>query len=98
MRKRITAFIDKQVGLGGQAYVVCPLIEDSENAETKLKSAEQHAKDLQKLLPHRRVAVLHGRMKNAEKDQIMRDLQRRNTIFWSQQRLSRSVWMCRTPI
>ncbi len=37
MRKRITAFIDKQVGLGGQAYVVCPLIEDSENAETKLK-------------------------------------------------------------
>lgn len=52
-RKRITAFIDKQVGLGGQAYVVCPLIEDSENAETKLKSAEQHAKDLQKLLPHR---------------------------------------------
>lgn len=73
MRKRITAFIDKQVGLGGQAYVVCPLIEDSENAETKLKSAEQHAKDLQRLLPHRRVAVLHGRMKNAEKDQIMRD-------------------------
>ena len=52
---------------------MCPLIEDSENAETKLKSAEQHAKDLQKLLPHRRVAVLHGRMKNAEKDQIMRD-------------------------
>ncbi len=51
MRKRITAFIDKQVGLGGQAYVVCPLIEDSENTETKLKSAEQHAKDLQKLLP-----------------------------------------------
>lgn len=73
MRKRITAFIDKQVGLGGQAYVVCPLIEDSENAESRLKSAEQHAKDLQKLLPHRRVAVLHGRMKNAEKDQIMRD-------------------------
>ena len=29
--------------------------------------------DLQKLLPHRRVAVLHGRMKNTEKDQIMRD-------------------------
>ena len=70
---RLGAVIDKQVGLGGQAYVVCPLIEDSENAETKLKSAEQHAKDLQKLLPHRRVAVLHGRMKNAEKDQIMRD-------------------------
>ena len=70
MRKRITAFIDKQVEVGGQVYVVCPLVEEG---ETGLKSAEQHAKDLQSALPHRRVAVLHGRMKNADKDQIMRD-------------------------
>ena len=69
MRKRITAFIDKQVEAGGQAYVVCPLVEEG---ETGLKSAEQHAKDLQAALPHRRVAVLHGRMKNADKDQVMR--------------------------
>lgn len=69
MRKRITAFIDKQVEAGGQAYVVCPLVEEG---ETGLKSAEQHAKDLQNALPHRRVAVLHGRMKNADKDQVMR--------------------------
>ena len=69
MRKRITAFIDKQVEAGGQVYVVCPLVEEG---ETGLKSAEQHAKDLQAALPHRRVAVLHGRMKNADKDQVMR--------------------------
>lgn len=69
MRKRITAFIDKQVEAGGQAYVVCPLVEEGESG---LKSAEQHAKDLQAALPHRRVAVLHGRMKNADKDQVMR--------------------------
>ena len=69
MRKRITAFIDKQVEAGGQVYVVCPLVEEG---ETGLKSAEQHAKDLQNALPHRRVAVLHGRMKNADKDQVMR--------------------------
>ena len=69
MRKRITAFIDKQVEAGGQAYVVCPLVEEG---ETGLKSAEQHAKDLQAALPHRRIAVLHGRMKNADKDQVMR--------------------------
>ena len=68
MRQRITRFIDKQIALGGQAYVVCPLVEEG---ETNLKSAEQHAIDLQKALPHRRVAVLHGRMKNAEKDRIM---------------------------
>lgn len=70
MRKRITAFIDKQVEAGGQVYVVCPLVEEG---ETGLKSAEQHAKDLQAALPHRRIAVLHGRMKNADKDQVMRD-------------------------
>ena len=69
MRKRITAFIDKQVEAGGQVYVVCPLVEEG---ETGLKSAEQHAKDLQAALPHRRIAVLHGRMKNADKDQVMR--------------------------
>ncbi|MCI7126202.1 MAG: ATP-dependent DNA helicase RecG [Agathobaculum sp.] len=69
MRKRITAFIDKQLEAGGQVYVVCPLVEEG---ETGLKSAEQHAKDLQAALPHRRVAVLHGRMKNADKERVMR--------------------------
>ena len=68
MRKRITAFIDKQVEAGGQVYVVCPLVEEG---ETDLKSAEQHAKDLQAALPRRRIAVLHGRMKNADKEQVM---------------------------
>ncbi|MDO4271319.1 MAG: ATP-dependent DNA helicase RecG, partial [Eubacteriales bacterium] len=75
MRRRITAFIDKQIEAGGQAYVVCPLVEEGESG---LKSAEQHAVDLQKALPHRRVAVLHGRMKNAEKDRIMRDFAAQN--------------------
>lgn len=68
MRRRITAFIDKQIEEGGQVYVVCPLVEEG---ELELKSAEQHAVDLQKALPHRRVAVLHGRMKNADKERVM---------------------------
>ena len=68
MRQRITAFIDKQVADGGQVYVVCPLVEEGEQ---ELKSAEQHAADLQNALPHRRVAVLHGRMKNADKERVM---------------------------
>lgn len=68
MRQRITAFIDKQVADGGQVYVVCPLVEEG---ELELKSAEQHAADLQNALPHRRVAVLHGRMKNADKERVM---------------------------
>ena len=42
-----------EVEAGGQVYVVCPLVEEG---ELELKSAEQHAKDLQQALPHRRVA------------------------------------------
>lgn len=68
MRRRITAFIDKQIAQGGQVYVVCPLVEEG---EMNLKSAEQHAVDLQNALPHRRVAVLHGRMKSADKERVM---------------------------
>ncbi|MDO5142952.1 MAG: ATP-dependent DNA helicase RecG [Eubacteriales bacterium] len=68
MRRRITAFIDKQIAAGGQVYVVCPLVEEG---ETDLRSAEQHAKELHTALPHRRIAVLHGRMKDAEKTRVM---------------------------
>ena len=69
-RARIESFIRKQLDAGRQAFIVCPLVEEG---ELNLKSAEQHAKDLQAALPHRRVAVLHGRMKNADKEQVMRD-------------------------
>lgn len=70
MRKRIEAFIEKQIAAGGQVYVVCPLVEEGEG-EVKLKSAEEHALTLQKALPHRRIGVLHGRMKSTEKDEVM---------------------------
>lgn len=70
MRRRITAFIEKQIAAGGQVYVVCPLVEEGEG-EVRLKSAEEHAVSLQKALPYRRIGVLHGRMKPAEKDAVM---------------------------
>lgn len=68
MRPRIYRFIEKQLLDGGQVYVVCPLVEEG---ELPLKSAEQHAETLRQVLPHRRVALLHGRMKQSEKDAVM---------------------------
>lgn len=68
MRQRIYAFIDKQIAEGGQVYVVCPLVEDG---ELPLKSAEEHGAALQKILPHRRIGILHGKMRPAEKDVVM---------------------------
>ena len=71
MRQRIFAFIRKQADAGHQVYVVCPAVE--ENEETDLKSAELWAETLQKaVFPDLRVGLLHGKMKSADKDAVMR--------------------------
>lgn len=68
MRQRIDNFIDRQCAEGGQVYVVCPLVGDGESGRT---SAESTAERLAGVLPHRRIALVHGRTKAAEKEQIM---------------------------
>ncbi|MCD8357268.1 MAG: ATP-dependent DNA helicase RecG [Clostridia bacterium] len=72
-RPRIDRFIDSQCAEGGQVYVVCPLVEDSENMDTARNSAESTAERLAKVLPNRTVGLVHGRTKAAEKEQIMSD-------------------------
>ncbi|HHT7629018.1 ATP-dependent DNA helicase RecG [Pasteurella multocida] len=52
-----------------QAYWVCTLIDESEVLEAQ--AAEAIAKDLRKILPHLRIGLVHGRMKPAEKQDIM---------------------------
>ena len=52
-----------------QVYWVCTLVEESEKLQCK--AAEDAATELQLSLPDCRVALIHGRMKSAEKDQIM---------------------------
>lgn len=68
MRPRIDRFMDKQCELGGQVYVVCPLVGDGESGRT---SAESCAERLTAVLPHRRVGLVHGRTKAADKERIM---------------------------
>ena len=70
-RERLTAFIDKLISEGRQAFVVCPMVEENEELPAGLKSAEEHARTLQELLPHRRVGCIHGRMKAKDKDAVM---------------------------
>ncbi|MBQ9543578.1 MAG: ATP-dependent DNA helicase RecG [Clostridia bacterium] len=69
-RERLTAFMDELVSKGGRVYVVCPLIDESEDP-LGLNSAAETAKRIAEALPERRVALLHGKMKNAEKDAVM---------------------------
>ena len=69
-RARINAFIRKQVEQGHQCYVVCPAVEEGE--ALNLKAAETWAETLQqRVFPDLRVAMLHGQLKGAQKEQIM---------------------------
>lgn len=62
---RINAWVDKKK----QVYWVCTLIEESEVLQCE--AAEKTAETLTQSLPNVRVALLHGRMKSAEKDAVM---------------------------
>ena len=67
--KTMYEFIGKKLSQGRQAYFVAPLIEESEKLAAK--STEELLEEVSKYLPEYRIGVLHGRMKNADKDEIM---------------------------
>ena len=87
-RPRLNGFIEKQVADGGQVYIVCPAVEEKEIEESgeitlaefgmpkeelpPLKAAVQFSEELSAALPNLKIAFLHGRMKGAEKDEIMK--------------------------
>jgi ATP-dependent DNA helicase RecG len=67
---RIHRMIGTELAKGRQAYVVYPVIEDSEKVD--LKSATEGFKKLSEVFKERRVALLHGRMKSEEKERTMK--------------------------
>ena len=69
-RERAYRFIEREVSKGRQAYVICPIVEESELIEAE--NVLDYTKLLQKSLPSGvRVEYLHGKMKGKEKNQIM---------------------------
>lgn len=70
-RERIYRFIKTFLDKGFQSFIVCPLIEEGEG---ELAAAESYAKDLREgSFRGYRVGLLHGRLKPAQKDAVMRD-------------------------
>jgi ATP-dependent DNA helicase RecG len=70
-RERAYRFVRSQVAKGRQAYVICPLVEESDKIEAKAATAEYER--LQKsIYPDLRVGLLHGRLKGGEKESVMR--------------------------
>ena len=70
-RARLNGFIEKLVKEGRQVFVVCPMVEENEDYDPNLKSATEHAAELQSTFPDLRVGCIHGRMKPKEKDAVM---------------------------
>ena len=68
--KPILKHLKSYLAQGGQCYVICPLVEDSENLEAK--SASQIAEAMQKYFQTQyNVGLLHGQMKEDEKEKVM---------------------------
>lgn len=72
MIDRINKFIEKQIIEGRQAYIVCPLIEESESLSVNA-AEELYLNFRDNVFPNFRVGLLHGKMKAKEKDFIMEE-------------------------
>ena len=70
-RRDMYGFLDQQIAAGHQVYIVCPAIEENE-LDAGIQAVKQYYADTAcALLPHRRIGLLHGKLKPKEKDEIM---------------------------
>lgn len=71
-RADLYGFLDREIGSGRQAYIVCPAIEDA--GGSGLNAVKSYYEDIAKAyLPDRRVGLMHGRLKPKEKAEVMDD-------------------------
>lgn len=69
-RERAYAFIRKQVAEGRQAFVICPLIEESEAIDARA-AVEEYERLNKEVYPDLRVGLIHGKLRAAEKEAVM---------------------------
>ena len=71
-RRDLYGFLDREIGVGRQVYIVCPAIEDTPDGG--LNAVKTYYEDVAKaLLPERRVGLMHGKLKPKEKAAVMED-------------------------
>ena len=85
-RERLDGFIRKQVSEGGQVYIVCPAVDEDEEADLSiedidaegnpskkapLRSAVKFSQEISDKFPELTVEFLHGKMKSRDKDAVM---------------------------
>lgn len=70
MRKRVYAFMLREIEKNHQAYIVCPAVEEN---ELDVLSVEDLYANIKKDYPSLKVGMLHGKMRNDEKEKIIKD-------------------------
>lgn len=70
-RAQLYEFVDKEIAAGRQAYVICSLIEGSPDNDMKSVEAE-HKKLKGSVFKHRKIGLLHGKLKPDEKEAVMK--------------------------
>ena len=69
-RPKAYEFMQNEINNGHQVYIICPLVEETENLEGE--NVVDYAKKLRELLPEDiKLGVLHGKMKNSLKNEVM---------------------------
>lgn len=69
-RERAYSFVRQQVEQGRQAFIICPLVAESDKVEAKA-AVEEHERLQREVFPHYKLGLLHGRMKAEAKEGVM---------------------------
>ena len=77
-RERAYGFVQSQVAQGRQVYIICPLVEESEQTEARAAVAE-HERLQREVFPRLSLGLLHGRMRGDEKETVMQAFARNET-------------------
>ena len=70
-RRAAYGFVRQQVAAGRQAFVICPLVEESDKLDVRA-AVDEHKRLSEEVFPDLRVGLLHGRLSSREKDRVMR--------------------------
>ncbi len=82
-RERAYSFIQSQIEKDRQAFIICPLVEESEKTEARA-AIEEHKRLQTEVFPKLKLGLLHGRMKADEKDKVMKSFRdQKNQILVS---------------
>jgi ATP-dependent DNA helicase RecG len=71
-REKAYSFLQRQVSNGRQAFIICPLVEESEILEAKAATTE-YERLSREVFPDLKLGLLHGQMPSDEKEEVMRN-------------------------